>query len=553
MNSSTDLCESPEEGDANFARVSEEHHDKEENPLVAVADYTTGTSTTSDANLNLNLALARRLLYVSHFGNQFSELAWQFCLVIWLAQITNYESLLLVSTYGVTVQSFVGLGTPLLGRRIDTMAGQGRRVALATRLLAAENVCVVLATLCFAHLLWLLGPLTTTMQDGDEPAQTASDIPPIWKQPSSILWLIAIHLLGGLAQVLDKSFLVAVERDWIVEMATNSNSLSEEDDNHAHQCLWLSETNVTLKQMDLTCQVLAPAVSGWILSLFPTFGIIWVGLVNAVALLVEWWCMTRIARLVPSLNDPKQQNNNTQDDKQEEEETSTSYASAFGWSSLQVYFRQPVALAGLGLALLYFNVLTFSGMMTAYLVSKGMALSTIGMWRGVASTVGLLATCIYHQSAKHYSLQFTALWSICSEFLCLTFTFGSIFAVDDSAVSLALLIGGVLPSRIGLWVYDIAVTQLFQQSVAERVRGQVGGTQMSLNAWMELLPFGLAMVYHKPSQFYVLIVGGYVSVGVAMLLYVLGVYLPHVRRRRVYEPKESAGEFQLVPAVADTG
>jgi hypothetical protein len=63
-------------------------------------------------------------------------------------------------------------------------------------------------------------------------------------------------------------------------------------------------------------------------------------------------------------------------------------------------------LAGLGLALLYFNVLTFSGMMTAYLVSKGMALLSIGMWRDVASTVLVswpLASIIDRRSATVYN------------------------------------------------------------------------------------------------------------------------------------------------------
>jgi iron-regulated transporter 1 len=167
------------------------------------------------------------------------------------------------------------------------------------------------------------------------------------------------------------------------------------------------------------------------------------------------------------------------------------------------------------------------------------------MWRGASSTIGLLGTCVYHQSAKHFSLPFTALWSIVWEFLCLTLTFASIFSKEQD-LALVLLIGGVLPSRIGLWVYDIAVTQLFQQSVTESVRGQVGGTQNSLNALMELLPFLLAIFYHKPSQFYVLIAGGYLAVGLAMLLYVLGVYLPYYRRRFL-EKKESLEGFELVP------
>jgi iron-regulated transporter 1 len=347
--------------------------------------------------------------------------------------------------------------------------------------------------------------------------------------------LVAIHILGGMAQVLDRSFLVAVERDWIVVMSEAVAAGTEHNKD-----VWLSRTNVALKQIDLTCQVIAPAVTGWVLSLLPTkFGILWVGLCNCLALLVELVSVKIIARLLPTLDQAKNAEENKNSALEEEspynhQETAIELGTncGSGWNSLQIYLQQSMSFAGLGLALLYFNVLTFSGMMTAYLISEGMTISTIGMWRGVASVIGLLATCIYHKSVNIFSLQFTALWSIVWELTCLSLTFASIFVHNNQTVQLTLLIGGVIPSRIGLWVYDIAVTQLFQESVADTVRGQVGGTQMSLNALMEMLPFGLAFLFHKPSQFYVLIVSGYLAVALAMLLYTVGFYLPYLRRRQ---------------------
>ena len=476
---------------------------------------------------------SRKLLYLSHFGNQFSELAWQFCLVIWLAQVTHYESLIFVSTYGVTLQAMVCVGTPIFGRYIDEMARKGKRSLLTTRLIAAENICVLLATLCCAYL--ILG-IDNPTGDGINDDASNNGQNPSWQKPSTLCLLLVIHILGGMAQVLDRSFLVAVERDWIVVMA---EAAGENKDN------WLSQTNVALKQIDLTCQVVAPAVTGWVLTLLPTgFGVLWVGLCNCLALIVEWVSMKTIASMLPMLDQAKDiVVHEEEEDNSLSELDSPNNDQEKTMKSLQLYFRQSMAFAGLGLALLYFNVLTFSGMMTAYLVSEGMSISTIGMWRGFSSVIGLLATFFYHQSAKMFSLQVTALWSIVWEFLCLSLTFASIF-VDDKTIQLTLLIGGVIPSRIGLWVYDIAVTQLFQKSVAEMVRGQVGGTQMSLNALMEMLPFGLAFIYHKPSQFYVLIIGGYVAVAAAMLLFIIGFYLPHQQRRHAYEKAPSA-EFQL--------
>ena len=61
---------------------------------------------------NRSLQVARHYLYVSHTLNQFSEWSWQFCLVLFLAALTQYESLLFVSTYGVTLNGMVAYMTP---------------------------------------------------------------------------------------------------------------------------------------------------------------------------------------------------------------------------------------------------------------------------------------------------------------------------------------------------------------------------------------------------------------------------------------------------------
>lgn len=160
--------------------------------------------------------------------------------------------------------------------------------------------------------------------------------------------------------------------------------------------------------------------------------------------------------------------------------------------------------------------------MTAYLVWRGMRLETIGVWRGVSSAVGLLGTCAYGYSSKHATLVFTGMWSITFQFLCVTASYASLF-VEDYDLSLSLLIVGVCCSRIGLWVFDMSVTQLMQETVPDGVRGVVGGVQQSLNAFFGLLSFGLGMIFPKPSDFHVLVAAGYGGIALAVLLYGFGV------------------------------
>lgn len=121
------------------------------------------------------------------------------------------------------------------------------------------------------------------------------------------------------------------------------------------------------------------------------------------------------------------------------------------------------------------------------------------------------------------TIESTGLWSIIYEFLCLSLSYVSLF-VDDNHASLTMLIAGVCASRVGLWVFDIAVTQMMQEYIPNGVRGVVGGVQQSLNAFFNLLSYALGIVFPNPRDFYVYVGAGYASVGVAMLLYSFGMY-----------------------------
>ena len=94
-------------------------------------------------------------------------------------------------------------------------------------------------------------------------------------------------------------------------------------------------------------------------------------------------------------------------------------------------------------------------------------------------------------------------------------------------LSVGLIIAGVIPSRIGLWVNIISVTQLFQQAVPPHQRGRVGGTQKSLNSLFQFVPFVLGMIYSDVQDFWILMIVGYVFVGIAVSMFFTKIYLPH--------------------------
>uniref|UniRef100_A0A8D2DCF2 Solute carrier family 40 member n=1 Tax=Sciurus vulgaris TaxID=55149 RepID=A0A8D2DCF2_SCIVU len=75
----------------------------------------------------------------------------------------------------------------------------------------------------------------------------------------------------------------------------------------------------------------------------------------------------------------------------------------------------------------------------------------------------------------------------------------------ESYVSIVLLFSGVILARIGLWSFDLTVTQLLQENIPEAERGAVNGVQCSLNYLMDLIHFILVMLAPRPQQFGMLV------------------------------------------------
>eukprot|EP00536_Pseudo-nitzschia_multiseries_P009702 jgi/Psemu1/242319/estExt_Genewise1.C_2790009 len=453
------------------------------------------------------------MLYISHFFNQFSEQAWQFCIALFLAAFTNNQSLMLVTSYGLVTYSFVCLFGSSVGRYIDG----SDRLMVARQFIGFENLAVLTATfLCYI----LLEPLYNI---------------------KSISLLIGIHLLGAVAMTLDSGFLVAMERDWIVVMSIENVQKS-----------WLSDTNVKMRQIDLSCKILAPAIGGIFIAFFDDGtsqnngydlrgATLLVGGVNVAALIVEYICTAMIYHKIPELAQSKgEPSNNKQGGKEtHRKETSTNRnATNNGEGSLkifddmEVYFSQSVCWAGFALALLYLNVvLTFGNIMTVYLVWRGIGLEVIGFWRGVASAAGLTGTFVYHYLAnsKNISLVDIGMMSVTFQFSCLCACYASLF-VTDNRLFITMLVGGVCFSRIGLWVFDITVTQLMQLHIPPPVRGLVGGVQQSMNAFFTVIIYVVGLFLSDPSKFHIYASIGFGGVFLAAAFYGI-IFYP---RRRMF-------------------
>ena len=595
----------------------------EHTPLVFHATYK------KPSEEEANLEEAKRTMYVSHLVAKFSELGWQFCLILFLTALTNYKSLTLVATYGLFTGLVVCLSGPSAGAMIDNK--ERDRLSIAKFFIWIENLSVVIATTCCYFL------LRSVPANDDENFIVKSKIIPDLAPPATMttwLLIIGLHVFGAFGKLTDQSMTVALERDWIVVMSKvsrgdhdiNSNdsedsermiqsSNSQESDvsslsvgnaslgshtdlnnqivHDLKEKTWLTQTNTVMKQIDLVCKVAAPAAAGIFFAFFDnykagdeiiskahwdnlSYAATIIGLLNLMSLFVENSFIQHIYELVPLLsvrnsgskNIPKvisktrfsiPDGDSYKTDKMRGNKTKRGVG-GFRLSTIQsgitrlpsskakwdphsgdddrsnfqhgcepfslprglgIYINQTIAFGGFALSLLYLNVLSFGALMTAYLVFKGMSYQTIGILRGVSSVIGLMGTFAYRISSRRNSLSYTGAWSIIFQFSCLILCYVSLFVTNDK-LSLALLIIGVIASRIGLWVFDLTITQLMQQMIPEDVRGIVGGVQKSLNGFFDLATYGLGLVYSNPEDFHVLVATGFGSVGLAMCIYVWG-------------------------------
>lgn len=106
-----------------------------------------------------------------------------------------------------------------------------------------------------------------------------------------------------------------------------------------------------------------------------------------------------------------------------------------GW---RAYYRQPVFLAGMGLAFLYTTVLGFDCITTGYAYTQGISGSLLSLLMGVSAITGLLGTVMFTRLRKTYGLVNTGIISSCLHLCCLLLCVCSVFA-PGSPMDLSLL------------------------------------------------------------------------------------------------------------------
>uniref|UniRef100_A0A8C7T7F3 Solute carrier family 40 member n=1 Tax=Oncorhynchus mykiss TaxID=8022 RepID=A0A8C7T7F3_ONCMY len=241
-----------------------------------------------------------------------------------------------------------------------------------------------------------------------------------------------------------------------------------------------------------------------------------------------------------------------------------------GW---RAYYRQDVFLAGMGLAFLYTTVLGFDCITTGYAYTQGISGSLLSLLMGVSAITGLMGTIMFTKLRKAYGLVNTGIISSCLHLCCLLLCVCSVFAPGspmdlrllrpfldpllpdrssihwtnntvlfenmpsgmepDSYISIILLFLGVITARIGLWSFDLTVTQLLQENICESERGVVNGVQSSMNYLMDLLHFIMVISAPQPQHFGILVIISVLFITTGHTMYFL--YARKAKRKPIQE------------------
>lgn len=226
-----------------------------------------------------------------------------------------------------------------------------------------------------------------------------------------------------------------------------------------------------------------------------------------------------------------------------------------GWVA---YYNQNIFFAGMSLSFLYMTVLGFDCITTGYAYTQGLNGSVLSLLMGASAISGICGTVAFTWIRKKCGLIRTGFVSGVAQLSCLTLCVVSVFAPGSpfdlsvspfedlythligekalpeathaltggnvsttaasvttaaqevpplqSYLSVSLLFAGVIAARMGLWSFDLTVTQLIQENVIESERGVINGVQNSMNYLLDLLHFIMVILAPNPEAFGLLVI-----------------------------------------------
>lgn len=455
-------------------------------------------------------------VYLSRGLSAWGDRLWSFVAGLFMSKMDN-SSLRLVAIYG-----FINsMAVILLGAAIGNWIDKKERMTSAKCFLVVQNGAVFLSSMILAVHFW------------DE----------LWLQSllgSWKTWMVAslVIFVATVANLASTGSRIVVEKDWIVVIADG-------DDDR------LAKMNAAFRTLDLTCNIAAPSLAGFLFYLIGNNSTaIAVGCWNVVSLIAEYLLLASIYKKIPNLS-IKHFANDTSD----EDLSPRVWGS---WGSWKDYFQRPTKYPGLALATLYMTVLGFDNITWAYCIQQCVSEFILGILVGISAVVGLCGSLAFPFLRRRLNLTRTGMVGMVLLLVTLAFCVlsiwlpGSLFlenrkefsdtlngatsysnqtqelsnqsngaltCLNESYISVSVLLFGIILARFGLWISDLSVTQILQEHVEVSHRGSVNGVQSALNSGMDTLKFVLVILLPYVSSFGFLILISYAFIFSGALLF----------------------------------
>jgi solute carrier family 40 (iron-regulated transporter), member 1 len=421
-------------------------------------------------------------LFVSHFLSTWNSRLFEMGAVLFLAAIFP-ETLLPMSVYALVRNGAAIALCPALGVWID----EGDRLKLVRVSIVGQRLAVGASCGVF-WILYQRKELGYRLRNG--------------------LFVVAV-LLACIEKLCSILNLVSVERDWVVVIS--------QDDDSTRRIL-----NARLRRIDLICKSLGPLVIS-LINGASTVIAIWVTLLmNCTSVLIEYFTIAAVFRMVPALRRTTAETNFTQ----------SAALSLLPLNSIPYYFQHTAFLPSISLSLLYLTVLSFSGQMITFLLAVGYTSFAVGAARAISSIFELAATWISPIVQQHIGAVRGGIWFLTWQMLWLAGGLSWFFAngkslSEEKILAASGLVGAVILSRVGLWGFDLCAQSIIQDEVNEQSRGAFSAVEVSFQNLLELFSYVTTIIFSRPDQFQWPAVISLIAVYVAG-----GTYAVFVRRRR---------------------
>ncbi|MFA5584487.1 MAG: hypothetical protein WDA09_09755 [Bacteriovoracaceae bacterium] len=273
----------------------------------------------------------------------------------------------------------------------------------------------------------------------------------------------------------------------------------------------LSYFNSHLRKLDLVTEVTSPIVAGALLLIsvpfLPSFGFYLILLWNLVSFYPEYFLLKEVISSEENLNIKKQ------------DEVPLLGIFEQIKVGLNHFINEPIAPVILFTSIIWISVLSPHGLLLTAFLKSGWDLSepVIGVFRALGAVFGLSATFIYPMVHQKKGTLKSAKFFILIQSLMLIFSLIFFIMAEGWAKYLFLLF--LLLSRIGLYGFSLAETQLRQVHIPINLRGRINGLSTSLNHSMTLIIYGMGIIFSETHEFVYLVVTSVVAVTLAALLF----------------------------------